>query len=361
MKILYILSSYNIYGGTPKKTLDFLNYFKENSSLYVYSNEYIKLKHYFEESKANIYEGNYKKNIYLHIKSLLEIIDKNKIDIVQTQFTMGELLGGIIKILRPNIKLIVAFVGSSSPTGIKNILVSKIYTYPDAFVYISNYVKNEKIKAFPKLRNKNNYTIYNGTSIKNHNEYFNNIKDLRIKSPSILSIAGLTEIKNIDILIDAIELIIKKNKKAYLYIAGDGPRKEYLLKKIKNKKLDDYIFLLGYRKDTKELLENTDIFVHSCSIEGFGIAVIEAMILEKPIIVSNAGALPELIDNNKSGLIVDPFNKDQWAKAIVNLLENPNKAKEIAIESKKKAEKEFSIEKYTSNYNNLYLSLMDKQ
>ena len=81
------------------------------------------------------------------------------------------------------------------------------------------------------------------------------------------------------------------------------------------------------------------------------------MILEKPIIVSNAGALPELIDNNKSGLIVDPFNKNEWASAIISLLENPTKANKFATEAKKKAEKEFSINSYINNYKSLYEKL----
>lgn len=354
MKILYIMSSFNIYGGTPKKTIDLLNFFKTDSSLYVYSNEYIEYKSYFEETNAKIYEGNYKRNIFLHLQALLKIVDKDNIEVIQTQFPMGEILGGLIKLLRPKIKLIVAFVGSSSPKGIKKILVSKIYNKADAFVYISNYVKEEKMKAFPTLFKKNNYIIYNGTNIQNLKDEESKNEAFKMKSPSILSIAGLTEIKNIDVLINAMEMIIKKGEKAYLYIAGDGPRKEYLQKMIIDKKLEDYIFLLGYRKDTKELLKNSDLFVHSCNIEGFGIAVIEAMFMEKPIIVSNAGALPELIEHNKSGLIVNPFEYKEWANAIIDIIKNKEKSKQLSFQAKVRAENKFSINSFIKNYQLLY-------
>ena len=84
MSILYLLASYNIYGGTPKKTLDLLQHLKEDASLYVYGDSFIECKHYFEESGATLYEGYYNRNLWLHIRALLKIIDEKSITIVQT-------------------------------------------------------------------------------------------------------------------------------------------------------------------------------------------------------------------------------------------------------------------------------------
>jgi len=358
MKILYIMSSYNIYGGTPKKTLDLLQYFQKDSSLYVYTNSYKEFKPLFLKTNASIYEGNYGKNIFLHIKKLLQIIDKNNIDIIQTQFNLGELLGYFLKLFRPHIKLIIAFVGSASPLGIKKYLALKIYKNIDAFVYISKYVKQEKIKIFPFLAKKYGTIIYNGSK-----ELDKSIEqkelDITINHPSILDIAGLTNIKNIDILIDAIEILVKDGKEVFLYVAGDGPKKEELLNRIQNKQLNHYIHLLGYRADTQLLLKECDIFVHPCYMEGFGLVVTEAMMANKPIIVAKAGALPELIENNKSGLVVEPFDAKSWAKAIIKLIENKKLAKDYAQNAKIEAQNKFSIEKYISNYKNLYISLME--
>lgn len=358
MKILYIMSSYNIYGGTPKKTLDLLNYFKKDSALYVYSDSYQEFKILFEQTEASIYEGNYGKNLFKHINALLRIIDKENIDIVQTQFTMGEILGGIIKKLRPHIKLIIAFVGSSSPTGLKKYLISKVYNDVDAFVYISNYVKQEKVKAFSSLSKQFGKVIYNGIRQK---EVSLDGNQLNISHPALFDIAGLTEIKNIDVLIDAIEILKKRGKTIHLYIAGDGPKKMALLEKIETKHLGDYIHLLGYRTDTEIFLNDCDIFVHPCYVEGFGIAVAEAMMAAKPVIVANSGALPELIENNKSGLAVDPFNANVWAEAILKLIEDKNMADEFGKNAKEKAHNEFSSEKYVFNYYNLYTTLMEQK
>ena len=85
------------------------------------------------------------------------------------------------------------------------------------------------------------------------------------------------------------------------------------------------------------------------------------MLAEKPIIVSNAGALPELIINEESGLVVEPHNAEQWSDAILRVIDNPKLAKELASNGKKRAQKEFTKEIYTMNYENLYKELMGNE
>jgi glycosyltransferase involved in cell wall biosynthesis len=358
MKILYIMSSYNIYGGTPKKTLDLMKSFKENSSLYVYSNQYLEFKELFEITNANIYEGNYGRNIFLHIRQLLKIIDNDNIDIVQTQFSMGETLGYFIKLFRPKIKLIIAFVAPFEPQGIKKIIVNQIYKKVDSFVFISEYVKKAKIKQFPILKIKESNIIFNGTAlrVKTDDSY------PKLNHTALLDVAGLSDWKNINVLLEAMNIIVNnlENNEVYLYVAGDGPERQKLEEKIKRYALEKHIFLLGYQKNIGALLDECDIYVHPAYAEGFGIAVAEAMMASKPTIVSDAGALPELIGRDqKAGLIVDQFDPRVWAEAILKLIENPEYAHSLGLEAKTRAEKEFSIEKYISNYKNLYESLLD--
>ncbi|WP_456374681.1 glycosyltransferase, partial [Methanocaldococcus sp.] len=273
MKILYIIPSYNIYGGTPKKTLDLLQSFKKDSALYVYNNSYREFRNLFQESEALIYEGYYGRNIYLHIKKLLEIIDKCNIDIIQTQFTTGEILGAILKRLRPKLKLIITFESSLQPYIIKKYLVSICYKYVDTFVYISKYVEKEKRQQFSILKNKPSKIIYNGSNKRvaiKENEF-------EILYPSLVDIAGLIKIKNISILINAIDIIqTETGKNIHLYIVGDGPERLTLEAEIKQKKLTEFVHLLGYQENVGELLEKSDIFVHPCYMEGFGISVVEA-------------------------------------------------------------------------------------
>lgn len=356
MKILYILSSYNIYGGTPKKTLDSLKYFNKRSSLYVYSNSYKEFKPQFEQTGAKIHEGTYGRNLYFHLRQLLKIIDKNQIDIVQTQFSMGETLGYLIKIFRPHVRLVVAFIGSSEPSRTKKIFLNYIYKKVDVFVYISQFVKGEKEGQFPLLVKKTSTIIYNGTEKRQITGDAFPI----MRHPSLFSISGLAKCKNINILIEALNCLKKQGeKKVFLYIAGDGPERKNLEQKINQYKLNKQVFLLGYQKNIGDLLEQTDIYLHPCYIEGFGIAVAEAMMASKPMILADAGALPELIENEKSGFIVDPFDAGAWADAILKLVEDNELAKTLGENARKRAEELFSIEPYVSSYESLYQELLD--
>lgn len=357
MKVLYIMSSYNIYGGTPKKTLDLAKHFKEDAIVYVYHNVYPEFKSQFEATGAKIYEGFYGRNIYRHLLKLNRIIKTEKIDIVQTQFSMGEVLGYFVKILNPKIKFVVAFVGAIKPSKPKSLVVNRIYKKSDAFIFISKFVKHEKEKQFPILKNKQNTIIYNGTEkrkiIENDSIVLNKI--------AVLAIGSLIKLKNIQVLIEAMNLLINDYNRhdINIYITGDGSYREKLESAIIKNGIEKHFFLLGNQINIGGFLEQCDVFVHPSYFEGFGIVVAEAMLAEKPIIVSNAGALPELIENEKSGLIIDPFDAEAWANAIIRIIDDTNLATSLATNALIKAERDYSVLNFTKNYENFYQSLID--
>lgn len=357
--ILYLLPSYNMNGGTPKKTLDLINNSNNHCVLYFWGENYREeYKDVFENSEAILYEGLFGRNVIKHVSYLLKIIDKHNIEAIQVQFSFGEMLAAFIKIMRPKLKIIIAFVGPFSPSGLKKIIASQIYKNTDAFIFISNYVKKEKMDSFPLLKNKYSKLIYNGTDIRESEKCSYQKPEGEIL---ILAVSGLIKIKNIQVLIKCLEILQKKTtSKVKFRVAGDGPLQDHLKEQIKERNLKSYFDLIGYDDNIGGLLTQTDIFVHPCYKEGFGIAVAEAMIAEKPIIVANAGALPELIENEKTGLIVDPFNAEEWADAIIRLIEDKELASKLGFNAKKKATVEFSVEKFVSNYEQLYDHLLNK-
>jgi glycosyltransferase involved in cell wall biosynthesis len=110
------------------------------------------------------------------------------------------------------------------------------------------------------------------------------------------------------------------------------------------------------------LLKECDIYVHPAYAEGFGISVAEAMMAGKPIIVSDAGALPEVIGKEtEAGLIINPFDAKMWADTILSLIHDRELSKSLGDNAKIRAENEFTIEKYFNNYKNFYLSLIESK
>jgi glycosyltransferase involved in cell wall biosynthesis len=352
------MPSFNIYGGTPKKTLDLMKSFKEDSIIYAYSNEYLEFKSKFEDTNGKVFHNDFGKNIFKHLVVLLKIIDNEQVDIVQTQFSAGEALGYMIKLFRPKIKLLIAFVGAIEPHGIKKYIVNYFYKKADACVFISEFVKREKISQFKIINEKKSKVIYNGTELRVDTK-----EDCpTLKHTALLSVSGLIEIKNINILVEAMNIIVNEmnNKEVFLYVAGDGQERENLENKINKYSLDNHVFLLGYQKNIGSLLQQSDIYLHPCYVEGFGIAVAEAMMAKKPIIVSNDGAMPELIVKD-AGLLVDKFDAPAWARAIVKLIADKKYAQLLATNANIRAKQEFSKEKYVENYKDLYLSLLEQK
>jgi len=355
-RILYILPDFNLYGGTPRKTKDLMSFFGQNSFLYVYGEAFVELKCEFIHTGGKVYEGFYKKNLVLHFRELIKIIDAEKINIVHTQFLMGELLGFLIKLFRPPIMIVVSFVSAVKQPKYK-ILASKVfYSNADLFVFVSKYVRVEKLKEFKVLQNKNSVVIYNG-SLK---PFVSNEIGSFLKNNSVLAISGLIELKNIMMLIETFNIIINKLKRVdmFLYVAGDGPQKKEILNYIEKHHLEKNVFLLGYRKSVGDLLKGCRVFVHPSFNEGFGISVLEAMHSCKPVLVSNAGALPELVENGVSGIILDPFKPYDWATTIIRLIDNPAEVERLVINALKKVNSDFSFNNFVTSYEREYRKIL---
>lgn len=143
------------------------------------------------------------------------------------------------------------------------------------------------------------------------------------------TIANLYQTKKLDILIEALAKI-KNIPNLKAIIIGDGPEKKYLQEKIVDLKLEKNVFLIGTLDKAQNYLKALDLFILCSAKEGFPFAILEAMTAELPIITTAVGAIPEILKNQESALIIKPNNPTDLAMAIKNLIQNPTQAKELA-------------------------------
>lgn len=171
----------------------------------------------------------------------------------------------------------------------------------------------------------------------------------------ILCVAELHERKGQKYLISAIQKVLTEFPSVKLALAGDGPKRRYYEKSARP--LADKVLFLGRRKDIAKLMAAADLFVLPSVREAFGLVILEAAIAGLPIIATNVGGIPEIIENEKTGLIVEPQNSEVLAKAILDLLQNPLKANTLAKQAISKVEKNFSAktmaEKTAEVYDNV--------
>lgn len=132
------------------------------------------------------------------------------------------------------------------------------------------------------------------------------IKKFDKKYINILTVARLViTYKGYDILIKTAKLLKKNNYKFKWYVIGDGPDKKEIEKLIRHHNLIDEVILLGSKDNPYPYMKECDIYVQTSRKEGFGLTVIEAKTLKKPIVCTNFNSAKEIINNNIDGLIVN--------------------------------------------------------
>lgn len=105
-----------------------------------------------------------------------------------------------------------------------------------------------------------------------------------------------------------------------LKLCGDGPDSTYFKSLALGTKNIEF---LGHTKDVTHVLQVSDIFIHPTHHEGFGLSLVEAEMCSLPVIASNVDSIPEIVENGKSGILVQAKNIDELAAAITTLANNP--------------------------------------
>ena len=177
----------------------------------------------------------------------------------------------------------------------------------------------------------------------------------------IISVGRLVEAKNYSMLIDAFEILINKKFNVSLTIVGDGPEYISLKSKIENKKLNDYVLLTGYKSNVIKLLNNFDIFAISSIREGIPVAMLEAMACGLPVVATNVGGIPDVLEDNNYGIIVDSNDKHKMAQAFIKLVEDSNLRKYYGLMGPKKIDQFYSQKTICKEYENLYEKSLKKR
>lgn len=123
-------------------------------------------------------------------------------------------------------------------------------------------------------------------------------------------------------LLRAMQMMSGDENNHILLLIGVGHLLEKYKKWVADEGLSDAVSFLGARQDARRLLGLMDVYVHPSRGEGFGLAVAEAMLAELPVVVSDEGALPELVRHNQTGLIFQAGNADDLSEMIQRLLED---------------------------------------
>ena len=315
---------------------------------------YSKFKSEFRAKDIEVFEGLHGRNLLRNFYDLHGVVRNRGIRVIHSYHTGGHILGAIITVSHRNLRLVVSFEGAGrTRSRLLKTLEACSYNQASVLISISNYVRNQRVGTLPNASRDRDIVIYNGAAKREATmQQVKNGAQL-----NLLNVAGLNRIKNQAVLINAMEVIARKRQDVHLDLVGEGPDSERLRSMVGHKNLQDCVRILGYREDVGDFLSRCDIYVHAAKGEGFGIAVVEAMLARKPIVVASSGALPELILDQNSGILADPDDPTDWAAKIEFLLDNPSIGARMASNAYDRASKLFGLDTYVKNVDELYDSL----
>jgi glycosyltransferase involved in cell wall biosynthesis len=156
----------------------------------------------------------------------------------------------------------------------------------------------------------------------------------------------------------AIVCVARPNVQFAIAGGGAGPLWEELHRLRNELGLADRVRFLGFRSDARALMSVFDLFVSSSSTEGLPLATVEAMGMAKPLVVTNCGGVPEVVEHGVTGLLVPPRDPGALAAGIEAQLAFPERASSMAAAGARSARLRFDERRMASEYQSLYRTLI---
>lgn len=329
--------------------------------------EYDTVNDNFNENRMN--------TLYSHYEEILKINKKCKVDIVQTPIWDSL---GFYALFDSRFNLVVTL-----HTSMKTIFEG---------VYHINEEVEFHIKVEEYLLNKSKFIVSNSKAIeKQYNQYYNdacegktfliphgledmkkfvkNNKKLSDNSDNIeiLFVGRLEYRKGIDIIFECVPYICKKYNNVIFRFCGDNTinmpnfettYKDYFLSKYNE--FSERVIFEGYISD-EELIDrysNCDIFIAPSRFESFGLIFLEAMIFSKPVIGTNIGGIPEVVENGVSGILIENENSEDLKNALIKLIENKDIRESMGKNGRRVYEEKFTAEIMANKFIDYYKNIL---
>ena len=254
-----------------------------------------------------------------------------------------------------------------------HVLAPKVYSFPRSPIEIFSIFSgkySDLVFALSEYSKENIHRSYGipldniGVSYLGVEESFLKVPIVRKKEKksTLLFVGRIGDRKNqkgLDVLLESMPSILKE-KDVSLRIVGPG-RIESYASTAKKLALSEKIRFLGFMRHEDLFREYSaaDMFVFPSRRESFGLVLAEAMALGLPIVSTLSGAIPEVVQDGENGILVPPDNPEELAKAVISLLDSPDKMDEMSRKGRERVELDFTWKKAAERVLNCYKELID--
>lgn len=297
------------------------------------------------------------------VKTISNIISKEKIDIVHCTLQISLLMGWLAIMLAKRKPILIAAIHTTINKSPKEeffdrTLFKCLLRRCSRVIFVCKNQARYWETKYPFL-SKKSVVIYNGVDATHFDPvpFRGQRKELK-KSLSIpddttviTCIAGFRKEKGHNILVEAFNKI---KPDSYLLLAGDGETRKDIESLVKKRGLQKRIKFLGNIQDVRPLLAASDLSVlASTAVETFSIAMLESMSMGVPVVATNIGGLSEAITPGKTGALVSPGNPDIFGETLSKIIDNPPLLKTMGVRCRELIIKKFSKDKMVLKTENL--------
>ena len=264
------------------------------------------------------------------------------------------------KELNPNEKAMLRF------NSILRSYEKKLMNRSDALIAVSKYTVNELTDLYGISTDKI-HVIYNGVDIQKFKPRQNKTElreqfGLEPNKKIVLFVGRLYHRKGLELLLHSIPPVLEQFSNVTFVISGTGfKEKEESLKNLaKELNIENDVKFLGYVADENlpELYSTADIFVLPAIYENFPFAILEAQSTALPVISTNVGGIPEFLENEKNGFVIEPGDEPMLTQKLLALLQNPDLVKKMGDLGRKMIEDQLSWDIITNQVIDLYHKLL---
>lgn len=180
--------------------------------------------------------------------------------------------------------------------------------------------------------------------------------------PYLLFIGRHVDYKNLGVVVEGFAAAFKMLPNARLVIAGDGPMREIWKKKAIDLGISERVEFRGYVNEDEKisLLRACSALVFPSLVEGFGMVVLEAFAMKKPVLASNIESLAELVQDGINGFVIAPSSAQDWAMKMTLILADPSMSRIMGIRGRKLIEDDYRIDRVAGMLELLYQDVYSK-
>lgn len=299
------------------------------------------------------------KEDFLILRKIIEIVKKEKISLIHCQGYKTAFLGMIVRIFLKLPVIITIhnylFYGNKTSRRLYEKIFKFIARYFSKIITVSKDLERylKSIGVEPQKIN----TIYNGIELS-----YNQIKESKIEKnyKVVGAISRFVPQKGIIYLIKAAPIVIKEIKNVKFLIIGEGPEYENMIKCIKELNIKDFVEILPYQENISDFLDTLDLLVVPSLSEGAGMVILEAMANKLAVVATRVGGIPELVKDKETGILIEPGNVKELSSAIIRLLKEENKVREMGEFGRKIVEEKFDIKLMVKEAEKLYESVINE-